>query len=510
MKMPSWLENAVFYEIYPQSFKDSNSDGIGDIKGMIQKLDHIRDLGCNAIWINPLFDSPFMDAGYDISNYYQVAPRYGTNDDLCEFFEEAHKRNIKVILDLVPGHTSLEHEWFKQSGKMEKNEYTDRYVWTNSCWEMPKGLNFINGMSERDGCCVTNYYSCQPALNYGFANPTESWQQSTEDEGPKATFEELKNIMRFWLGMGCDGFRVDMANSLVKNDEDSKATIGKWQEIRQFIDTEFPNSALVAEWGDPAKSIAGGFHMCFLLHFGDTYYNDMFHCDEPFFSADKRGSAKKFIETYKRNMLETNGEGLMCIPSGNHDMPRMAKYLDETQIKLAFSFIFSMPGAPFVYYGDEIGMRYLEGITSVEGGYGRTGSRSPMQWSDNTNAGFSCAPKSELYIPIDESDDRPTVQKQMTDDNSIMNEVRRLIKLRLDHKALQSSAKLEFVTDDYPLIIKRTCDDEEITIIINPSSEPVRVDDIDGEILYSVCKNATLKNGGCELDGCSTAFVKTK
>ena len=149
--MPKWLENAIFYEIYPQSFKDSNSDGIGDIKGMTEKLDYIKDLGCNAIWINPLFESPFQDAGYDVSNYYKVAPRYGTNDDLCNFFNEAHKRGIKVILDLIPGHTSIEHKWFKQSQKAERNEFSDRYIWTRNNFDSPKGLKFINGITERDG-----------------------------------------------------------------------------------------------------------------------------------------------------------------------------------------------------------------------------------------------------------------------------------------------------------------------------------------------------------------------
>ena len=121
-----WLENAVFYEIYPQSFKDTNADGIGDFDGIIEKLDYIKDLGCNAIWMNPCFKSPFGDAGYDVSDYYEAAPRYGTNEDLKRLFEEVHKRDMHILLDLVPGHTSVEHKWFKESMKAEKNQYTDR------------------------------------------------------------------------------------------------------------------------------------------------------------------------------------------------------------------------------------------------------------------------------------------------------------------------------------------------------------------------------------------------
>ncbi|MGN0618709.1 MAG: alpha-amylase family glycosyl hydrolase, partial [Ruminiclostridium sp.] len=209
--MPKWLDNAVFYEIYPQSFMDTNADGIGDFEGIIRKLDYIKLLGCNAIWINPCFLSPFGDAGYDVSDYYQTAPRYGTNEDLKRLFTEAHKRGLHVLLDLVPGHTSVEHKWFKESMKAERNQYTDRYVWTDSIWEEPSGMGSLRGISIRDGSCAVNFFSHQPALNYGFYNPERPWQQSQEDEGPKATLEELKNIMRFWLGMGCDGFRVDMA-----------------------------------------------------------------------------------------------------------------------------------------------------------------------------------------------------------------------------------------------------------------------------------------------------------
>ncbi len=224
---PEWLEHAVFYEIYPQSFKDSNADGIGDFGGIAEKLDYIKELGCNAIWMNPCFMSPFGDAGYDVSDYYTAAPRYGTNEDLKKLFEEIHKRDMRILLDLVPGHTSVDHKWFRESMKAGRNEYTDRYIWTNSIWEEPQGISSIKGISDRDGCCAVNFFSHQPALNYGYykPDPGKNWQQSMDSEGAKATREELKNIMRFWLKTGCDGFRVDMAGSLVKNDDNGKGTI---------------------------------------------------------------------------------------------------------------------------------------------------------------------------------------------------------------------------------------------------------------------------------------------
>lgn len=199
---PEWLKNAVFYEVYPQSFMDCNADGIGDFKGIISKLDYIKRLGCNAIWINPCFDSPFGDAGYDVRDYYKVAPRYGTNDDLKQLFDEAHKLDMHVLLDLVPGHTSIEHPWFKESMKAEKNEYTDRYVWTDSIWEEVSGMANLRGISDRDGSCAVNFFTHQPALNYGFYKPDRPWQQTLEDEGPKSTLNEMMNIMAFWLKLG--------------------------------------------------------------------------------------------------------------------------------------------------------------------------------------------------------------------------------------------------------------------------------------------------------------------
>ena len=163
-KRPEWLDSAVFYEIYPQSFKDTDGDGIGNINGITEKLPYIKELGCTAIWINPCFDSPFGDAGYDVRDYFKVAPRYGTNDDLVRLFDEAHRLDMHILLDLVPGHTSWEHPWFRESMKAERNEFTDRYVWTDSIWESPDGYGSLRGISDRDGSCAVNFFTHQPAL----------------------------------------------------------------------------------------------------------------------------------------------------------------------------------------------------------------------------------------------------------------------------------------------------------------------------------------------------------
>ncbi len=501
--MAKWLDNAIFYEIYPQSFQDTNADGIGDFQGIIKRLDYIRELGCNALWLNPCFQSPFGDAGYDVADYYTAAPRYGTNEDLKQLFSEAHERGMHVLLDLVPGHTSVEHKWFLESMKAEKNEYTDRYIWTDSIWESPQNMGSIRGISDRDGSCMVNFFSNQPALNYGFYKKDRPWQQSMEDEGPRATLEAMKNVMRFWLGLGCDGFRVDMAGSLVKNDEEGKGTIKLWQNVREFLDKEFPEAAMVSEWGEPDKSLQGGFHMDFLLHFGPSHYNDLFRCEEPFFSGRGKGDASAFVKKYIENYEKTDKKGLICIPSGNHDMDRLARSLHGDELKVAFAFLLSMPGAPFIYYGDEIGMRHVENLTSVEGGYNRTGARSPMQWDLTPNAGFSSAAKEKLYIGQDEAADRPTVAQQMASEGSLYREVKRLIEIRQSAAALQSNGGIEFVyakEKKYPLAYTRSSGDEKILVVINPGREEASFEGeyefkeviygFGGEIVYNAGKIA--------------------
>lgn len=511
MNRVNWLENAVFYEIYPQSFKDTNGDGIGDFNGIIEKLGYIKDLGCTAIWMNPCYDSPFLDAGYDVRDYCLAAARYGTNDDLKRLFEKVHELGMHILLDLVPGHTSWEHKWFRESCKAAKNPYTDRYIWTDNTWEAPEGMNALIGISERVGACGVNFFSHQPALNYGYykPDPNKPWQQSTDSEGAKATLEEMKNIMRFWLSMGCDGFRVDMAHSLVKHDEDGKGTIKLWQNVREFLDREFPDAAMVSEWGEPDKSLLGGFHMDFLLHFGPSHYNDLFRCEHPFFGGE--GDASEFVAKYLESRSKAGKEGLICIPSGNHDMIRLAKYIGGDRLKISFAFLLSMPGAPFIYYGDEIGMRYVEDIPSVEGGYERTGSRSPMQWDKTVNAGFSAAPTDRLYIPTDPAADRPTVAAQLADSSSLLNEVKKLITLRQSHKALQSRGDIEFVyceKNRYPLAYVRSDGSEKILVILNPSDREVSFgfDGKLGEELYLLGKGAVQNGNRISAMPCSAGW----
>ena len=318
--------------------------------------------------------------------------------------------------------------------------------------------------------------------------------------------------MRFWLQLGCDGFRVDMAGSLVKNDEDGQETIKLWQDFRRFLDEEFPNAAIISEWGDPARSLAGGFHMDFLLHFGPSHYLDLFRCETPYFSRKEGGSITEFAKTYWKNYQRTNGKGLICIPSGNHDMPRLSHYIDIEEEKLVFAFLLTMPGAPFLYYGDEIGMRYLEGLTSVEGGFERTGARSPMQWDHTANAGFSSASPEQLYITIDPSADRPTVETQTAQADSLYHEIKKLIALRLTHEPLQSNAAFQFLhaQEHQPLVYLRTGKTGSVLVAINPAETPAscEIDECGFEdVLYSYHGQAVLENGLLHVPACSATIL---
>ena len=476
---PSWLNQAVFYQIYPQSFYDTNGDGIGDIPGIIQKLDYLQWLGINAIWINPCFVSPFQDAGYDVADYYRVAPRYGTNRDLFRLCREAHRRNIKLCLDLVAGHSSIEHPWFRASCRSGRNKYSDRYIWTSpGKFNADASLSFIRGYGEREGDFIANCFYFQPALNYGFAQPAadQSWQQPVIAPGPLETRKELIKIMTYWLGHGVDGFRVDMAFSLVKLDPGHKETIKLWQEVGQAVRKLYPGTVLISEWGNPEEAIAAGFDIDFMLHFGIGGYPNLMLNGDCFFRRQGSGNIQGFLKSYLEQAAKVNGKGLISLPSANHDIKRpCADGRNTRDLKLIFTFLLTWPGAPFIYYGDEIGMRYIAGLPSKEGGYGRTGARTPMQWDDGRSAGFSTAGKNRLYLPLDPRKKRPTVRKQAGEPESLLNHVRQLIALRKSSPALQADGALvpwPVKEEDRHFAYLRQSGGERFLIVLNPSSSP--------------------------------------
>ena len=446
---------------------------------------------------------------------------------------------MHVILDLVPGHTSEEHPWFTGSKKIAPDEEVkNRYIWTDSWyfWGI-EGLKFIAGEAERDGCYIINFFKCQPALNFGFLSRTQDWQLPPDHPDCIATREALKDIMRFWLrgdkGRGCDGFRVDMADSLVKFDDAQKsATSAVWRNIREMMDSEFPDAALVSEWSNPPQAISAGFHVDFLLDHGNSGYRSLIRDYEnnkgnnSYFKKESNGNISRFLDQYLPWYEKTKDTGFISLITGNHDTPRISHGLDTRELGLAYAMIFTMPGVPFLYYGDEIGMRYLYRLPTKEGGYGRTGSRTPMQWNngqpaegndqgtknDCGNRGFSTAPKEQLYLPVDADPAAPSVQAQEKDPASLLNTVKALLALRSKEANLQAAANLEIIhtgatTDDRTFIYRRgSC-----FMAINPGASAVQVQvSANGtpEPLYSI-GSCSLANGTCKLEAQSFGIWKS-
>lgn len=499
-KVPEWAKNAVFYQIYPQTFCDSDGDGIGDLQGIISKLDYVKSLGVDAIWLNPFFDSPFQDAGYDIRDYYKVAPRYGTNEDARQLFAEAHKRGMHVIFDYVISYTSMEHPWFQASAQQEKNKYSNYYIWTDNIWVDPPrefAASFIKGYGTRNGQYMRNFYYCQPALNFGFSNPDPllKWQLPTNHPDVLAMREDLKNVLRFWMDMGADGFRADMAGSLAKTtrtrgneqffNTSEDATKLFWREIRRLLEAEYPDGFMVAEWSGPSDALDDCFHVDFFHWFNG--YNDLFQKEDwrilngvsqghSFFDAEGKGNITDFLASYMAQYEPTKGKGYISLPLGNHDNARISNKRSYKDLEIIYAFGFTMPGVPFIYYGNEIGMKQLPTTwPQVEGAYQpRNGARTPMQWSGDKNLGFSTAPAEKLYLPVDPAIDAPNVAAQEADPNSLLNKTRALIALRHSEPALANYA--EFVPvyaekDTYPFVYARAAGDDVVLVMLNPRAE---------------------------------------
>jgi maltose alpha-D-glucosyltransferase/alpha-amylase len=534
---PSWLNQAAFYQIYPQSFKDSNGDGIGDIKGMTQKLPYVKSIGVNTIWLNPVFASSFKDAGYDVDDYYNVDPRYGTNEDLKNYIAQAHAMGLRVCLDLVAGHTSTNNKWFKESSKSEKNEFTDRYIWTNS--RTVKPLDFVSGYYDRDGNYLKNFFDSQPAINYGYANPDplKPWQELPTATGPVASREALKHIISYWMDMGADGFRVDMASSLIKNDPTFVETDKLWGNIRSWFSSKYPQGVLLSEWSNPEQAMNAGFMMDFLIHFNAKGYPSLFFEDKdvvlkgnriPFFSK-AGGTVTEFLNSYLYQKKQIGNKGLIAIPTANHDFQRLNSGTRNTpeQLKVALAFLLTWQSVPYIYYGDEIGMKFISSrLPDKEGSViprnfvpyyaNRAGSRTPMQWDESLNAGFSTAEPSQLYLPIDSNVARPNVLKEDKDSTSLLNFTRKLLKLRQSSPALGNTGGLEILFGKdrlYPLAYKRTDGVNSYLIFINPKDNAVHIQLKDRARLQPIMEqgmsiNPNVKTSQIFMDGISFGIYK--
>ncbi len=517
---PTWFRDAVIYQIYPQSFADSNGDGIGDLRGVIDRLDHVASLGVDAIWFNPCFVSPFRDAGYDVADYFTVAPRYGTNEDLVELVEAARERGIRVLLDLVVGHTSSDHPWFQAELAAEgQAPEGDRYVW---CTELPRRSSastipgtpgWVPSPGPRPGWYLRNFYDSQPALNFGWTTltPDQPWRDGVDDPGPRRNVAMLREVLDFWLTKGVAGFRVDMAFSLVKDDAGKNAgaaaSTAIWRELRAWMERAHPEAVLLPEGAEPRTGAPFAFDADFFLVIhephGSLFDNHAagrlpFHpSHEPFFDAAGRGSTETFLAAWEAARREDPGRPIV-MATADHDFDRLVcGPRTAEQLGAVLTFLFTWGNVPSLYYGDEIGMRYLPGLPDVEGAvchpdYNRAGCRSPMQWDDGPNAGFSSAPPEDLYLPIDPDPARPTVAAQEGDPHSPLALVRRLVALRRRVPELRTSAPTTVLHREYPFVYRRGASH---LVVVNPRREPGRV------ALEGARGGAMLLGEGVTLDG---------
>jgi len=364
----TWWKETVFYEIYMPSYKDSNCDGFGDFKGITSKLDYIESLGIKGIWLTPFLKSPKVDNGYDVSSYFEVDPIYGTLEDFKYFIKQAHKRDIKIIMDLVVNHTSTDHIWFQESKKSKDNPYRDYYVWQDdpNNWE-----SFFGGTAWELDRTTNQYYYHQFDVKMADLN----WNN------PKV-IEEIKNVLRFWLKLGVDGYRLDVINFLTTDGITSNNPINEEGNQEHLFDinqngvknaikmirktvNEYDNRFIVGEIGSDQIEVLKQFQESELL---DVVFNFNF-------GSIKEFSAKRIFEELES--MEKNLSNYPTLFFGSHDMPRLVDRLAKNNPKRAealAALILTAKGIPFIYYGEEIGMKNItaESIHEMKDVQGRT------------------------------------------------------------------------------------------------------------------------------------------
>lgn len=506
------ISNSIIYNVYPTSFYDSNNDGIGDLRGITEKLPYIKQFA-DIIWINPIFKSPFRDGGYDVEDYYAIDEKFGTMEDLQILIDKAHNLGIKVLLDLVVGHTSDQHKWFKKSSEAERNEFWDYYIWSDDVFGACP-YQHISGNSDRDGNYLINFFCFQPAINFGFSSKKYSWQNLYTDDVCMKMRDIVTDIIKFYLNKGVDGFRVDLASSIVKGDVNGKYSCEVWRDIFSRVRKEYPEAIFVSEWGQPMYAVKNGdFDIDFFTHGFNDGYNKLFRQEaganviksdgNSFFKKEGKGEAKEFFDYFLFNIKEIEEKGYVSIVTGNHDLPRIALGRTQEEMKTVFAFILALPNIPLIYYGDEIGMTY-EKLKSKDGGYCRTGSRTPMQWSGEINAGFSKT-EGNTYLPINSDFELVNVETEGANPNSLINEVKKLVAIKRENPDLFGcSNDFELVSDTYPLIFKRKTDKGELLCAINPSEREYEIS-ASGEVLAA--SNAEIKDGRVAMGPISYAWI---
>ncbi len=455
-KAALWYRKAIFYELYVRAFYDSDGDGRGDLRGAMEKLDYLKYLGVDCVWLLPLYPSPLRDDGYDISDFYGIHLQYGTLEDFKAFLDAAHARGIRVILDLVLNHTSDQHPWFQSARSDPNSPYRDYYVWSDTDDRYPDArIIFLDTeksnwtWDEEAGQYFWHrFYSSQPDLN--FDNP--------------AVQEEMKNVMRFWLDMGVDGFRSDAVPYLFEregtNCENLPETHAYLKDLRKFIDANYPGRIMLCEanqWPEDVFPYIGE---------GDEFQMGFHFPIMPRIFMSIRKADRTSLEWIMSRTPTITSSSQWCIFLRNHDeltlemvtpderdwmwdefapesrmrlnlgiRRRLAPLLDNDRrrIELANSLLFTLPGTPIIYYGDEIGMG--DNIWLKD----RDGVRTPMQWTSAPGGGFSSAPIEDYYSPViltpPYDPEHVNVADEMQDPDSLLNFVRKLVQVTKAHMA---------------------------------------------------------------------------
>ena len=439
-----WWNDTVFYEIFVRSFYDSDGDGIGDFNGITEKLDYLQELGIRGLWLMPINPSPSYH-GYDVTDYYAVNPDYGTLDDLKNLLAEAHKRDIKIIMDLVLNHTSTKHPWFQQA-LTPGSPYRDWYVWSDTDsgtlgpWGAKAWYRASNG-----GYYYAIFWDQMPDLNY---------------ENP-AVREEMKKVTSFWLeDVGMDGFRLDAVRYVVEGDQlaDSKANHAFLQEWGQYYRSINPQAFSVGEaWTDNAN----------VKKYTDTNteLDSAFNFDmSDALSTLNQGNTTTFrfvLQTTIRDFPDQDNANFLT----NHDMPRVMNSFGvdpEQKAKLAAGILLTLPGIPFIYYGEEIGMSGTKPDEKI---------RTPMQWDDTQGAGFTTGTPWE---PINKDFITVNVANQIGNQDSLLETYRRYIQLRNEHPALRIGKTYVAGSNSTKLAsYLRVSNEETFLIVINIDDQPL-------------------------------------
>ena len=475
----SWWRHGVFYQIYPRSFQDSNGDGIGDLPGITQRLDHLNDgtpesLGVDGIWISPFYRSPMKDFGYDVSDYRDVDPIFGTLADFDRLIEEAHRRKIRVLVDLVPNHTSNQHPWFVESRSSRANPKRDWYVWADPRRRgPPNNWRAVFGSAERRSAWTLDRATGQYYLHHFLPQqPDLNWWN---EDVRKA----IDDVMRFWLDRGADGFRIDVAHSLVKDQQlrDNPRLFAKRRPRRNWELDEVHEihrrwRHVLDEYED---RVAVGEVSTRKLADLVRYYGNDDELNMPFnFNFLRQPwSAERFrgiVEEWDRLLPHHAWPDYTL---SNHDRSRAATRYGPHRARVAAMMLLTLRGTPFIYYGEEIGMTDVpippDRVVDVDG---RDPERTPMQWDATTNAGFTTG---KPWLPVAANMKTVNVAAQRKDPGSMLSFYRRLLWLRRGSTALRAGSYFTLPAPRGVFAYLREAEDTRLAVALNFRDRSMRV-----------------------------------